>query len=646
MTRASPPARHHAPGQDRPIDRRDFLNGAAIAIGAFAAGLPGAAAAQFAAQDRPDYYPPALTGLRGSHPGAFETAHALRDGDFWSTAKPAEESDGPYDLVIVGGGLSGLAAALFYRQARPGARILILENHDDFGGHAKRNEFHLDGRLELLNGGTLEIDSPRPYSASAAGLLKELGVDPVALAKACDRPDTYKGLRPATFFDRETFGADTLVPSGGAPWEDGANAADWANFAEASPLSPSAKADLLRLETGDQDYLPGLTSDQKKDRLSRISYRDFLLQLVKVDPKVADLYQARTHGEWGVGIDAEPALDCWALGLPGFTGMKLAPGSAPRMGNTAAGYADGGSFRFHFPDGNASLARLLVRKLIPAALPGSTAQDVVTARADYSALDRPDARVRLRLSSTVVGVRNIGEPSAARGVEVAYARGGQVRHVHAADCVLAGWNMMIPYLCPELPAAQKAALHELVKVPLVYASVAIRNWRAFQALGVRSIYCPGGYFSSFQLNWPVDIGGYVSVRSPDEPVLVHLTRTPCQPGLVERDQHRAGRAELLATPFETYEHHIRDQMGRMLGAGGFDPAKDILAITVNRWPHGYAYEYNPLFDPDMPLAQRPHVIGRQRFGRIAIANSDSGAAAYTDSAFDQARRAVDELLSA
>ncbi|HEY2659645.1 MAG TPA: NAD(P)-binding protein [Caulobacteraceae bacterium] len=646
MTRAPYPAKDRALGLDRPIDRRDFLNGAAIGVGAFAAGLPSAAAAQIAAQDTPGYYPPLLTGLRGSHPGAFETAHALRDGDFWASARSANDTDRPYDLVIVGGGLSGLAAAYFYRQAKPDARILILENHDDFGGHAKRNEFHLDGRLELLNGGTLEIDSPRPYSATAAGLLKDLGVDPVALGKVCDRPDIYAGLSAATFFDQQTFGADKLVLSGGARWEGGASAASWIGFVAEAPLSPTARADLLRLETGDEDYLPGLTSEEKKDRLSRISYRDFLLQLARVDPKVADLYQARTHGEWGVGIDAEPALDCWAIGFPGFAGMKLKPGSAPRMGNTAAGYADGGSYSFHFPDGNASLARLLVRKLVPAALPGSTAEDVVTARADYSALDRPGAPVCIRLNSTVVGVRNIGGPTASRGVEIAYARAGEVHRVHAAGCVLAGWNMMIPYLCPELPAAQKAALHELVKVPLVYASVAIRNWRAFKALGVRSIYSPGGYFSSFQLNWSVDIGGYSSVRSPNEPILVHLTRSPCQPGLVERDQHRAGRAELLATPFETYERNIRDQMGRMLGAGGFEPAYDILAITVNRWPHGYAYEYNPLFDPDVPLEQRPHMIGRQRFGRITIANSDSGAAAYTDSAFDQARRAVDELLSA
>jgi spermidine dehydrogenase len=377
-----------------------------------------------------------------------------------------------------------------------------------------------------------------------------------------------------------------------------------------------------------------------------MSYLDYLSKVIKADPVAIAYYQKITHDEWGVGIDAEPALDCWGFGFPGFAGLKLEPGSIKRMGNTAAGYNENTSDTFHFPDGNASIARLLVRKLVPNAMPGRTVDDVVTAQANYSALDRDGTPVRIRLGSTVVGARNLGSPKASKGVELAYARGGHIYRVHAANCVLASWNMMIPYICSDMPDPQKAALHELVKIPLLYTSVAIRSWRSFKKLGVQQIYAPGGYFSSCRLNWPVDIGGYRSVRSPDDPMLLFLVRTPCQPGLPEKDQHRAGRAELLATSFEDYEHAIRDQLGRMLKDGGFDPAKDITAITVNRWGHGYAYEYNPLFDDfDLPPEKQPHVIGRQRWGRIAIANSDSGAAAYTDSAIDQARRAVDELLA-
>ena len=226
-----------------------------------------------------------------------------------------------------------------------------------------------------------------------------------------------------------------------------------------------------------------------------------------------------------------------------------------------------------------------------------------------------------------------------------YARGGTLHTARATAAVLACWNCMIPYLCPEMPARQRDALHSLVKTPLVYTTVALRNWRAFKALGVAEVYAPGSYHDAVRLNSTVDIGSYMSVRSPDEPILVRMTRVPCSPGLDPRSQFRAGRAELLATSFETFERNIRDQLQRILAPEGFDPAGDITGITVNRWPHGYAYEYNPLFDPDWDEPDQPHVVGRAPFGRIVIANSDSGAGAYTDVAIDQAWRAIGEALA-
>jgi spermidine dehydrogenase len=622
----------------RSITRRDFIDGVAVTAAVAASPRVLAAvdpdAAHLSPQDRPGYYPPALTGMRGSHPGSFEAAHALRDGTLPRSGTGPIDTGEDYDLIVVGGGISGLAAAYFYRaMGGSGTRILILENHDDFGGHAKRNEFELGGKIQLINGGTLGIDSPRPYSAVAAGLLTALGINPAALeARHADRgfyPSL--GLGSGVFFDRETFGEDRLVKGKISSPE----------FLAKAPLSDAARCDILRLETIAIDYLPGLSSPEKKSRLSRISYRDYLLDLVKVDPSVVRLYQSRTHGEWGVGIDAVAALDVWPFGLPGFQGLKLDPGSAPHMGYTPAGYADGGSYRFHFPDGNASIARLLVRSLNPQAVPVGTVEDVVTARIDYSRLDRPDSSVHIRLGSLVVSVSSSG-PAA---VEVVYLQTDRLFSARAKHCVLACWNMMIPYLCPQLPQKQKEALRYLVKVPLVYANVALANWQAFVALGVSAIHCPGSYHSSVRLNPVTDIGSYRAPRSPDEPILVRLVRTPCRPGLPERDQHRAGRIELLATDFATFEDKIRDQLGRILGPGGFDPARDITAITVNRWPHGYAYEYNPLFDPDWPQGEAPHEIGRARFGPIAIANSDSAAAAYTDAAIDQAYRAVQELLA-
>jgi spermidine dehydrogenase len=635
-------SRDHLLGMDQPITRRDFLNGlglGAAAIGAAAVSGPLLAASPAqpsAAQDAFGYYPPLLTGMRGSHPGSFEDAHALRDGRTWPAATDTGEE---YDLIVVGGGISGLAAAHFFRaQTKGKSRILILDNHDDFGGHAKRNEFNLQGHLNLLNGGTLEIDSPRPYGPIAAGLLTTLGIDVKKLIKTTQDLEFYEhaGLQSGVFFDQENFGADKLVVGlGRLPFKQ---------FLADAPLSAAARAAILQIQEGKIDYLPGLSSDEKKQRLSRISYEAFLRDLLHVDTSVLNFYNARTKGEWGVGTDAVSALDCWGFGLPGFQGMNLAKGSIRRMGFTPAGYEDtGGSFRLHFPDGNATIARLLVRDLIPRAVPGNSVEDVITARANYAQLDRSGTPVRLRLNSIAIRARHVGDPKSATQVEVTYLRGGKPFTARARGTVLACYNMMIPYLCPELPAAQKDALHQLVKTPLVYTSVALRNRQAFDALKVHRVYAPNGYHSYFHLNPHVNIGGYQSPNSAADPILLHMVRTPCKPGLPEHEQNRAGRAELLSTPFETFERNIREQLARTLGKGGFDPVRDITAITVNRWPHGYAPEYNPLFDPDVPEAERPHVIGRARFGRIAIANSDSGGGAYTDSAIDQGHRAVMEL---
>ena len=593
------------------ITRRDFLNGVAFGTGGTIAGglLPDfmmtALAGGPAPQDADKYYPPTRTGLRGNHPGSFEGAHRLRDGDFWSQAGKIGDTNEAFDLVVVGGGISGLAAAYFYRARHADARILILDNHDDFGGHAKRNEFELGGRLALINGGTMGIDSPRPYSVVADGLLKTLGVDPVALAKKCADRAFYPslGLRPGSVlrqgnlrrrqarcchrqtFVAATFGADAFVATGTERYRQ-----DRASGYRL-PSRPVVRSKEIPIV---EDELSRFLVECRQGGSGRRCLRP------GAHPRRMGRRHRRCLGARRVGF-----------GFPGFQGIHLEPGSAPHMGFTAAGYADGGSYTFHFPDGNASIARLLVRHLIPGSVPGDSAEDVVTARLDYSRLDHADASVRIRLNSIVARVRNVGDPST--GVDVQYLRGGEVCTVHARSCVLACYNMMISHPRSELPERQKAALHYAVKIPLIYASVALKNWRPFKTLGIARVYSPGSYFSSLFLNPTVDIGEYRSPRSPDEPTLVQMVRTPVQPGLPEREQHRAGHFDILGTSFATFEHNIRDQLGRILGPGGFDADTDIAAITVNRWPHGYAYEYNPLFDPDWPEGSAPHEIGRARF---------------------------------
>jgi spermidine dehydrogenase len=617
----------HAVSDDRPrITRRDFLDGLAITAAALA--LPSCRHRNadppipFAPERDPAYYPPATTGLRGSHPGSFEIAHQLRDGSLQLGA-PGDTGE-HYDLVVVGGGISGLAAAHFYRKAHRDARVLVLDNHDDVGGHAKRNELTAGDRTMVSNGGTAAIEFPAQYSPVAASLLAELGVDLPEIPRRYAPPEQLK-LGSATFFDKETFGSDKLVRDDDAPSD--------ATLA-AMPVSDDVRHDLARLHREAADYWPGMSQADKKHRLAKMSYKSFLIDVAKLTPGAVPHFQNRTHDRYGVGIDAVPALDCWGLGYPGFGGLKLDKTPTSELGLTPALEMHDGPSWFHFPDGNATIARLLVRSLLPFALPGSTVDDAVTARLDYAHLDDDGSATRIRLNSTVVRATNTKD-----GVDIIYVRGGAPHRVRADACVLACWHTVIPYIVPDLPAEQKKALSYGVKVPIVYTNVALRNWRAFDKLGVSELQFPGGFFA-----WALlELTGPRASYLPDDPAVVKLLRTPCRPGLPARDQHRHGRIELMATPFEVFETNVRDLLGRALGAAGFDAARDITAITVNRWAHGYTYEYNSLWDDMWPAGQRPCDVGRRRFGRITIANADSGAYAYTDCAIDQAWRAVGEL---
>jgi spermidine dehydrogenase len=613
------------------VSRRDFLNGVALTI---AAGLT--PEAQIAAQPR--RYPPALTGLRGHHEGSFEIAHALAREKLKFPVQnlPIEES---YDLVVVGGGISGLAAAWFYRRARPASRILILDNHDDFGGHAKRNEFALAGRRIFGYGGSQSLQSPNSlYSPVAKGLLHDLGVDIARFESAFERTLYFSlGLSRGVFFNRENFGRDVLVP--GEPPRPNADEATrrlsgarpLPEFIAAFPLSDASKTQLIALYTGANDPLAGRSVEEKRSILKRTSYRDYLIRILGCSEEVANCFQGRTLGFFGLGADAVPAAEARDLGYPGFAGLGLPQDS---------GSAWSEPYIYHFPDGNASIARLLVRSLVPAVAPGRTMDDVVLVPFNYGRLDEPTNAVRIRLESTCIDVRHAGDK-----VRLGYIRGGALRRVEARHVVLACFHMMIPHIMPELPAAQRAALAKNVKTPIVYTNVLVRNWRAFVNLKVHAVAAPMAFHHLVALDFPVSLGGYRHPRNPAEPVVLHLAHVPGAPnqGLDARTQFRIGQGKLFAMTFADFEERIRDELDRMLGPGGFSSGRDIAAITVNRWTHGYSYVANSLYDPD-DYEETVVAAARQKFGRVAIANTDAGGDAWAHYAIDQAERAVGELL--
>ena len=610
------------------LTRRDFLDGVALTI---ASGLT--PAAQIFAQ--PARYPPALTGLRGDHPGSFETAHALaREG----TAFPVDDLavEDSYDLVIVGGGISGLAAAWFYRRAvGPQARILILDNHDDFGGHAKRNEFTLAGRRIIGYGGSESMQSPKTlYSPVAKDLVRELGIDLARFETAFDR-NLYGslGLSRGLFFSRDAFGRDALVVGDatgfGGTSRQGPDAKPISELIARYPVSEASKTQLLELYESTRDPLPDRSVEEKRRILKSTSYRDYLIKICGLSEEAADCFQGRTLGFFGVGCDAVAAADVRDFGYPGFQGLGLPEDKNPAWEEP---------YIYHFPDGNAAIARLLVRALIPGVAPGETMEDIVEAPFDYGRLDT-DGNVRIRLDATCVSVRETPGQ-----VLVGYVRDGRVHKVAARQAVLACFHAMIPYLMPQLPAAQRAALARNVRTPLVYTNVLVRDWRPWVALGVSAISAPMSFHCNVKLDFPVSLGGYRCARDPSEPICLHLVHVPSAPnqGLDAREQFRVGRQSLLSITFADFEDRIRDELDRMLGPGGFVSGRDIAAITVNRWAHGYAYTASSLFDGDdwrdtMRLARR-------NTARVAIANSDAGWDAYAHVAIDQADRAVHELL--
>ncbi|WP_374572068.1 NAD(P)-binding protein [Phenylobacterium sp.] len=635
-------------GMGRAISRRDFVYGAAALTGAI--GVAGQAGLALAASDSAAVYPPLRHGMRGFHPGSFEPVHALA----WAGQSPPEgESTGEvYDLVVVGGGLSGLASAYFFRkQAGPKAKILVLDNLEGFGGHAQRNEFEYEGKRLIANGGSAYLVSPSDWSAEAKSIINDLEIAKGSPKDQTDG-DLYRsrGMGGGVFFPKEVYGRDRLVK--------GDLSRPTPEFLAKTPMSARLRADLDKLMNGKTDYMAGMSSEQKIAALQSMSYRDYLLNVAKLSEEALFF----TQGVWCLGNDMASAWFAFFRHKPGFEGLGLTrPDKSPEGAEARAD-------DYTLPGGNSDVARLIVRSLIPDALPAGSFIDIADQRTDYTVLDRPSNATRIRQSSIVYNVRHLGakphllEPDT-REVLVSYLNGGKAYSVKAANVVLACMNNVSAFICPELPDVQKTALRTAVRAANQATNVMFRNWKAFEEAGLTGATAPNSFYGRMGLSSPRFFGPTTPSLSPSEPIIVSFSTggnsgicanptmlqalcgeaTP-EPGTPADDQFRAVRHGLLGAPFEVFERQVRDLSARVLRGTSFDPARDIVAITVNRWPHGFATGRNDLFDPPLePGAFPPPVVARQPWGRIAIANTDAGGVSTMQTAFDQAFRAVNDL---
>ena len=619
------------------ITRRDFLDGIALAGGAMALSPLQALADSQDVTHASQFYPPSLTGLRGNHPGSFEVAHALaREGQ-----RPDEFEllDEAYDLVVVGAGISGLTAAyLFRKQYGPNAKILILDNHDDFGGHAKRNEFSAQGHMLLGVGGSLNLEQAAMGEAEVS-LLEEIGVNFTELRESVEPGYIIHDpmARHGIYLNRAVYGADrSVIAEWNLLW---AGIGDFEGAIRSLKLSKADEQGLIALISGDNDFLDDIPIADRERFSRKMSYATFLRERVGLSEQAIKITEPWVKALHCAGAEAVSIQEVFRAGAPGLN--TLLPMAASGGDEESV---DPDVYRYPmFPDGNASVARLLVRQLIPAVVGGDLTQNVVTSQFDYSQLDREGELVRLRLNSTAVNVRNLGDEQ----VEVAYVAKGQAQAVRGKHCILAGYGGIVPHLCPELPKAQKEHLAYGVKAPFICTNVLLRNSEAVSKAGVSGYQCPGSFYSLLASAPPVNVGDFRVPSEANDPMVMWMLHAPTPQvtnGMSARDAYRLGRHKLLSMSFEEIEVATITQMTGMFGSAGFDAGRDVEAITVNRWAHGYAYEYMDLHDPDWPKGEAPHELGRKPIGRIAIANSDAEAAAYVQAAIKAARRAVNELL--
>jgi spermidine dehydrogenase len=633
-------------GMDSSITRRDFLG--TTLVGSGAALLDGLAPWQFLAAQTQNGAAAAASqwngyGGIGEYASAngntwevLSAGHKLRDDTYEQSLANATETGETYDCVVVGGGISGLAAALFFtRQAAPEATCLVLDNHAIFGGEAKQNDFEVNGqRITGHQGSAIYfVQYPRSFLAQ---FYDSIGLKEPRLAY-----QKWAGSGPEMSIGRTPYDAAGMSTGQYAFWfgaQFGQKPGTWLidpvgkKFVGA-PVSDSMRREMLRWFSGEASKASPFSSPQYEgDPVSRyldsISLEEHYIRQYGLSREfIRSFLSPDLGGGSGLGADALSAYCDYAAEL-------LHP------------YVNGGEAVQMFPGGNTTIARLMVKALNPAAISGDpTVEGVSIGSVNFPALDAKGSRARIRQGATVISARHDGPAEKSQYVSLIYLVGEKLFRIRARSVVMAGGSWTSKHIVRDLPAAQQEAYGQFFRSPCMMANVAVNNWRFLAKMGITGCRWFGGQLGNyFELRRMATIGNVAKTISPDSPLVLTLKVLYSYPGLSTENQGHRGRAEMIAIPFREYERRIRQQFIDMFSGTGFEAERDIAGIVLNRWGHAYlSPQPGFFFGKDRKPAPRD-VLRAKPFGRIAFANTDLAGAMDHRFSILEAQRAVAQLL--
>lgn len=616
------------------ITRRDFLNGALIGAGAFLFELP--APLRLFAQSQQGDGNGGVGDYANSYGNTTEVIRAFQSiegGTYRSLKQEIVDTGELYDLVIVGGGLSGLGAAYEFSKTSPKqARCLVLENHPIFGGAAKRNEFMVQG-VQLIG----------PQASNAFGVIDRPGIPGYDIYTELGIPTEFEygelpaGLKPLDF-DTTNFGYRLWFTSKSIGYYFGRRGGDvpgklisgfWENELEGTPYSKQVRKDFLRWRNITERQYDG---DDYGRWLDSMTYQHYLERVLGLDPEITRYAHPVLASVVGLGCDVISAYTARQVSMPGFPEFH--------------GHRSLKNSHWHsFPGGNDGFSRYFIKALIPDAIEGGKSfADIHNGRVRFSALDREGSKVRVRLGSSVVRVEYEDGSTQGKNVSVIYLRDGKLYRLKARSVVMACGSRLSRKVVSGLPASHVEAYSQFHVSPILVINVALTNWGFLYRLGFTACKWFNGFGFSCNIRKPMYVGTYRPALHPDKPAVLTFYVSFHQPGLAIEEQGESGRKQLLGTSFAEFESLIIKQMKQIFSDAGFEPGKDIAGIILNRWTYGYVNP-QPGFNFGKDGKPAPRDIIRKPFGRIAFAHAELNGHQHWVAAVDEGRRAAKQTMS-